>query len=107
MQSFDPVHLIPYMIPVIFVIAIIAGVILNRKKIEQHGAPVMQIWAQIIRIAPMPGTGEGCMVTFADAADSRFPMQIPPEFCDPLTEGAVGSLTYQGERFISFRITPD
>ena len=96
--------LLPYLFLLLVIVLLIAAAVSNAKKANSTAAPQMQIWARIIRIAPMqePNSEEFCEITFEDAACKRFVLTVPSEICNTVTEGSIGSLCYQGRTFFSF-----
>ena len=108
MQHFPLVELIPFVVPVLLFAALIVSAFRKSPKKNSrnnyvNSIPQMQIWAQIIRIAPLPDSETECAVTFADAANQHFKLHVPAAVCDMLAEGDIGSLIYQGTGFIAFR----
>ena len=107
MQHFPLVELIPFVVPVLLFTALIVSAFRKSPKNSRNNyvnsIPQMQIWAQIIRIAPLPDSETECAVTFADAANQHFKLHVPAAVCDALTEGDIGSLIYQGTQFIAFQ----
>ena len=107
MQHFPLAELIPFVVPVLLFAALIVSAFRkspkNSRKNYVNSIPQMQIWAQIIRITPLPDSETECTVTFADAANQHFKLQVPAAVCDALTEGDIGSLIYQGTQFIAFQ----
>jgi hypothetical protein len=107
MQHFPLAALIPFVVPVLLFAALIVSAFRespkNSRKNYVNSIPQMQIWAQIIRITPLPDSETECAVTFADAANQHFKLQVPAAVCDALTEGDIGSLIYQGTQFIAFQ----
>ena len=107
MQHFPLAELIPFAVPVLLFTALIVSAFRkspkNSRKNYVNSIPQMQIWAQIIRITPLPDSETECTVTFADAANQHFKLHVPAAVCDALTEGDIGSLIYQGTQFIAFQ----
>ena len=107
MQQIPLTEVIPVVVPVLLFTALIVSALRKSPKSSQYNnlinVPQMQIWAQIIRIAPLPDSETECTVTFADAANQRFTLHVPAAVCDTLTEGDIGSLIYQGTQFIAFQ----
>ena len=107
MQHFPLAELIPFVVPVLLFAALIVSAFRkspqNSRNNYVNSMPQMQIWAQIIRITPLPDSETECAVTFADAANQHFKLQVPAAVCDALTEGDIGSLIYQGTQFIAFQ----
>ena len=107
MQHFPLAELIPFVVPVLLFAALIVSAFRkspqNSRNNYVNSIPQMQIWAQIIRITPLPDSETECAVTFADAANQHFKLQVPAAVCDALTEGDIGSLIYQGTQFIAFQ----
>ncbi len=94
--------ILPFVFPVVVIIAVIAAAASAHKQ-AAVSAPPMEIWARVVRIRPSKSGDTLCDVTFADAAEQKFTLQAAAVSCDSLREGAVGSLCYQGTRFISFQ----
>ena len=107
MQHFPLAELIPFVVPVLLFAALIVSAFRkspqNSRNNYVNSIPQMQIWAQIIRITLLPDSETECTVTFADAANQHFKLQVPAAVCDALTEGDIGSLIYQGTQFIAFQ----
>ena len=99
----NPASLIPFILPLLIFAALFAAVLFSHKQIANNGVPSMQMWARVISIKPAASPDAPfCTVTFADAAAQKFTLQVSAAICGSLIENDIGSLHFQGTRFISF-----
>lgn len=98
----DPTALLPFVIPLLLIVILIAASKHNQKHITDTDVPQMQIWARLIRFEPP--AGDTCSIVFEDAAGKSFRLTAPVSVMDTMQENSIGSLCYQGNGFISFTV---